>query len=163
MWGVDLHQGCFMAADVGDLHAVARREQDSTTLLKVVRCSCGWHGSSFKPGSEQYAEAFAEWEDVHVSRFPTPPGRLILRRDAGGLRHFLDGNAVHAGEFLELRLPKGVWVLIRYEWNWQSELPHGVMLLGGPAEEANCPSLLPDVVFQIPGNAELRWPERRRS
>jgi hypothetical protein len=63
--------------------------------------------------------------DTRVARTPTPlahssgdasgGGRLELGDESGGLRHFLLGRAVHAGDGLELLLADGRWLLGRYE------------------------------------------------
>ena len=42
---------------------------------------------------------------------------LELQVEAGGLRYYLSGKPIHAGELLELLLDDGRWVLGRYEWN----------------------------------------------
>lgn len=45
------------------------------------------------------------------------PGELVLGRDRGGARHFLDGKPVHCGTELELLVdrPGDVWRVARYE------------------------------------------------
>ena len=51
---------------------------------------------------------------------PLPAGeRLELRREEGGLRHYLAGEPVHAGELLEFQREDGSWALARYEWNFR--------------------------------------------
>jgi len=52
----------------------------------------------------------------------TAAGELLeLRTEAGGLRYYLQGNPIHAGELLELLLDDGSWALGRYEWNYRKE------------------------------------------
>jgi hypothetical protein len=46
---------------------------------------------------------------------------LELRTEAGGLRYYLAGKPIHAGELLELLLDDGRWMLGRYEWNYRKE------------------------------------------
>jgi hypothetical protein len=46
---------------------------------------------------------------------------LELRREVGGLRHYLSGEPIHAGELLELQLDDGKWALGRYEWNYRQQ------------------------------------------
>ncbi len=42
---------------------------------------------------------------------------LELRDESGGLRHYLDGRAVHCGDFIDVQLggSRGPWVCVRYE------------------------------------------------
>lgn len=49
-------------------------------------------------------------------------GRLEQGIDAGGRRFYLDGRPVHCGDALELRLPGEVWVAVRFETTFPSEL-----------------------------------------
>jgi hypothetical protein len=100
------------------------------------------------------------------------PGSLQLQREDGGLRHYLDGRAVHAGTTLQLLLPNSRWLSGRYEWSFQSDAPPLLyVLLGGdwerlrkedPRSEVNggntdfCGE---EVRLQLPESAVLRWPE----
>lgn len=87
-------------------------------------------------------------------------GKLELREDAGGLRHFLAGEGIHAGEILEILLPDGVWLEGRYEWNYDREnRPLLYLNLGGPWE-GDPEKAPPEVVIRIPPEAILRWPRR---
>lgn len=47
---------------------------------------------------------------------------LTKGQDSGGVRYFLEGRPVHAGDPLELRMPmqagKEVWVRVRFEQRW---------------------------------------------
>lgn len=89
-------------------------------------------------------------------------GHLELTRDAGGLRHTLDGKAVHAGTTLEVQLEDGKWIEGRYEWNYEGDtLPRFHLGLAGeppgpPTDEG---------ALKLPTWAILRWPgqgERKR-
>jgi hypothetical protein len=63
---------------------------------------------------------------------------------------------VHAGTALELRLPDDRWVVIRYEWNWDTAArPRAYLALGGRGERLG---YAPNVEFPLPERAELRWP-----
>ena len=48
-------------------------------------------------------------------------GNLTLRFGSPGERYTLNGQGVHAGDLLEMRLDDGAWTHVRYEWNphWQ--------------------------------------------
>ncbi len=89
-------------------------------------------------------------------------GHLELRDDAGGLRHFLDGKPVHAGDALDLLLPDGVWLPGRYEWDFKSgSEPWFYFALGGEWERlrARQPDVEPlQARIRLPENAVLRWP-----
>ncbi len=90
-------------------------------------------------------------------------GNLELREDAGGLRHFLDGKPVHAGDILDLLLPDGAWLPGRYEWDFEpGSEPWFYFPLGGEWEGRQ--KLNPDVEpvqarIRLPENAVLRWPK----
>ncbi len=45
---------------------------------------------------------------------------LELRKEPSGLRYYLAGEPVHAGDLLEILLDDGSWALGRYEWNYQN-------------------------------------------
>ena len=80
----------------------------------------------------------------------TEGARLDLVRESGGLRHYLAGHPVHAGDGLELQFEGGAWVGGRYEWNFQGEQPPYFYLgLAGSQEE---------IVVRLPSSALLRWP-----
>lgn len=79
--------------------------------------------------------------------------RLDMRRDGGGHRHFLDGEAVHAGDGLELMTASG-WLRIRYEWSFNKDaLPFAYAVLPGVDSSEIC--------FRIPLDALLARPMRR--
>lgn len=48
-------------------------------------------------------------------------GNFTFRSGSPGERYYLDGQGVHAGDLLEMRLDDGAWTHVRYEWNphWQ--------------------------------------------
>jgi len=46
--------------------------------------------------------------------------RLELRREAGGMRNYLAGKPVHAGDILEL-WKAGAWLRGRYEWTFRTD------------------------------------------
>lgn len=45
---------------------------------------------------------------------------IIAGQDGGGFRHFLDGEAVHAGDGMEM-LSDGHWLRGRYEMNYHQK------------------------------------------
>lgn len=68
------------------------------------------------------------WNDPAA---PTPPPRgtglpLVLGRDSGGERHFLDGERVYAGAALWLETEDG-WFPVRYESQWPWGRLRGVL------------------------------------
>jgi hypothetical protein len=72
--------------------------------------------------------------------------------DGGGRREFLAGRPVHAGEALFLLTCAG-WHPVRYE----SNLPAREPVLYLPL-----PGVWQDVVFAVPRDARLAWPEECR-
>lgn len=84
----------------------------------------------------------------------TDGGRFELVRQSSGLRHFLAGSPVHAGDGLEIQLEGGVWVAGRYEWSFLegTRPPLYVGIAGGG-----------QVSFEIPEAALLRWPSTDRT
>lgn len=88
---------------------------------------------------------------------------LILGKDGGGLRHYLDGKPVHCGTGLLLGAErwdgKPLWIPVRYEASWANSTE-------GPAVEAVLYlDLLEVPSLPIPHRADmqLRWPPRTRS
>ena len=80
--------------------------------------------------------------------------RLLLMREKSGVQHELAGRVVRAGDRLELALNgpgrSAVWVVGRYEWNFQSaEPPFFYLGLSGSNQE---------LMIRLPSNALLRWP-----
>jgi hypothetical protein len=174
-WGDPPHEG-YQARLLRDGRMVgewsAETDRESTGHVVVV-CTCGWQGGRYRddglnaegqrwwPDLDAGAEsdaAFTEWRQRHMAPLvdPDPSSVLVLGTDAGGLRHFLAGQSVHAGTALELRLPDERWVVIRYEWNWDPAVrPLAYLALGGRGEEMG---YAPVVEFSLPERAELRWP-----
>jgi len=73
---------------------------------------------------------------------------LLLGADSGGARHFLDGEAVHAGDILLLLTVDG-WLGVRYEWSFDPE--------SEPVAYASLPGAFAgtQVAFRIPEGARL--------
>src|SRR5262249_45823619 len=44
-------------------------------------------------------------------------GQFTFTRRSPGDRYFLNGNPIHAGDLLEMRLDDGAWQRVRFEWN----------------------------------------------
>ena len=78
--------------------------------------------------------------------------RLHAGTDGGGRRDFLVGRGVHVGETLYLLTHAG-WYPVRYE----SNMPHGALVLYLPL-----PGIREEVVFGVPREARLTWPEELR-
>lgn len=107
-------------------------------------------------------------------RQPTTQGHeLTLGRDGGGPRHFLDGQPVHAGAALDLLMPSGKWLPVRYE----SAYPHARLLVAvGPArrhsdddvETGTAELILRDDTWEMKDHhdaaalsrARFRWPDK---
>lgn len=105
------------------------------------------------------------WQPVEFAA-PSPqdsaPGRLVLREESGGLRHYLGGQGVHAGDILELLLEKDAWIAGRYEWSYQmNKRPAFYICLGGNWERDDRKDPI-QVPIALPENATLRWPPRKR-
>jgi hypothetical protein len=106
------------------------------------------------------------WDEWGVEHYEPllgyePHTQLILANSAGGRRHFLDGQPVHAGDRLEVQLPDGSWLPVRYEWSWDPKRPataHFGLSVPAQAREIE-PG--PVVSFEIPPRAILRWPPRQ--
>lgn len=92
-----------------------------------------------------------------------PRGEVLkLVHEIGGLRHYLGGEPVHAGDLLELRLPGGAWVLGRYEWSFRAgSAPCFYVTLGGDWERDAALDPV-QTCLALPQAARLRWPERGR-
>jgi hypothetical protein len=88
-------------------------------------------------------------------------GPLELREEPGGLRHYLAGEAIHAGEILELLLPDGAWLEGRYEWDFRQDVrPLFFTALGGDWERDPARYEPLQAPMRIPELATLRWPKR---
>lgn len=48
-------------------------------------------------------------------------GVLEVRREQGGLRNYVDGEEVHAGDVLEMLVADGTWIAGRYEWTYRED------------------------------------------
>ena len=97
--------------------------------------------------------------------------RLELRREPSGLRYYLQGRGVHAGQELDLLVwthPKtsqaeATWIRGRYEWSYhKQDRPTFHIHLGWLT---TCPEY-PDVepftthsVVELHPAAQLRWPK----
>jgi hypothetical protein len=174
-WGNPPHEG-YEARVLRDGRLIsewsAETNRESTGHV-LVCCSCGWRGGRYRdsglnakgkrwwPDLDADAEmwaAFDEWRQEHLAPLvdPDPDSVLVLGEDAGDLRHFLADRPVHAGTYLELRLPDDRWVVVRYEWNWDTNVrPRAHLALGGRGEALG---YVPVVEFSLPENAEVRWP-----
>jgi hypothetical protein len=122
----------------------------------VAVCSCGWRGTdSHEPTEDGYEAAGQEWDAKHWQPLVTPEldQVLVARRDGGGLRHYLAGEAVHCGAALELLVAGGQWMPVRYETSLGE--PVAYQALGGPAERFGANEV---VHFDLPSEAILRWP-----
>jgi hypothetical protein len=76
----------------------------------------------------------------------TMTGKLELKDEGrDGLRHYLNGEPVHAGELLEAQLDDGAWILGRYEWSFSKDEPPHLHVTGGSLA----------LVTML-----VRWPER---
>jgi len=140
-------------------------------------CSCGWRSEQLhaiglcstdsaarEPWWARSGQAeercYDDWRAEHYDPLLgyEPHSQLILARDSGGERHFLNGRPVHAGSALELKLQE-TWVKVIYESSWSSGLTATAsLLLGGPAE-AERQGDTPLVSFALPPRAVLRWPQ----
>lgn len=90
-------------------------------------------------------------------------GKLEVRDEAAsGLRHYLAGRPVHAGDALELLLPGERWIAGRYEWTFTADRqPMFYFPAGGAWEQAGRDAVAPVVSASLPAGAVLRWPEDR--
>ncbi len=77
--------------------------------------------------------------------FDTPE----LRRDAGGLRHYLLGRPVHSNAEVKVRLADGRWLAGRYEWSFHPDAPARLFLALAAAEPGE---------LTLSAGAVLRWP-----
>jgi len=94
--------------------------------------------------------------------------RLVLRQDDGGWRHFLDGEPIHCGRGIEVRLRDGTWLRGAYEASWRDGKPNAVLVFS-----VYCAGLKVDRELGADGSvtAEMRlydsmlfrWPERNTS
>jgi len=148
--------------------------------LCELRCRCGWASPpvpvylwDLDPDDPEAVQIdrdrIVAW-DAHYAPLvnPNPDQVLDLRRDAyGGWRHYLDGEAVHAGEGVQLLLPDGTWWSGRYESRWppgsrDSAGPVAMFHapLGGPWADNHTEAVV-EAKFPLPARAVLRWPARQ--
>ncbi len=80
---------------------------------------------------------------------PPRAHELVLGRDGGGLRHFLDGRPVYCGSLLQLQVGNR-WVFVTYEA--QLYTPEAPALLCLSADRA----------YEALESDRLRWPGSRR-
>jgi hypothetical protein len=180
-WGNEPHEGyAEQQRDTGEWTNGSWRGGWGDAVAERAACSCGWRGTvvhSLAPSPDLDSPAwpsheaelervdeliYAEWRVEHYAPLLgyDPSQTLILGRDDGGQRHFLDGQPVHAGTLLELLLPDGRWQPIGYEWGWSvDEPPTATMRLGAPAGAEQLGDQ-PSVTFDLPAEAVLRWPPR---
>ena len=85
-----------------------------------------------------------------TQRGPQAPGHELHQAiEVGGMRHFLHGEPVHAGQGLHLLTFVG-WLAGRYEWSFRpGTLPLFFFSLPGVGEES---------CIRIPSAARLAWP-----
>lgn len=142
-----------------------------------LRCRCGWASPTVpaygwdvdsKVADAVDATRLAAWNEHYAPLItPSPFQVLDLRRDGWGeWRHYLAGEAVHAGDGLDLLLPDGRWWSGRYEstWppGWADTGPTAMFhaSLGGPWIDNDTDHTV-QVAFPLPATAVLRWPPDR--
>jgi hypothetical protein len=189
-WGQEPHEGWAdrKFAD-GTWRGPTTHGSEPDPVAVRAACSCGWHserehklpqrpeehqavGGSGR--SEVARQTWLEnlsaaddacWEDWRTEHYSPllgyePDTLLILGRTEGGLRHFLNGEPVHAGARLELQLDGGNWLPVRYEWSFSETTPpmaYVALALPEPAQGIAGPPL---IQFALPTDAILRWPQR---
>ena len=187
-WGTEPHEGwADQKYPDGRWNDGTTRGGDPDPVATQAACSCGWrsdrehplpprpenmprndNGIPYGPEWEGWTTELGRledlcWEEWRVEHFDPmlgyePHTQLILGRSDGGQRHFLDGRPVHAGAGLELFMPDGSWLPIRYEWSFSEQHPpRAYAAIGMPkaAEKIQDPSL---IGFDLPPDAILRWP-----
>lgn len=152
-----------------------RDDQLVTDTLARLVCRCGWTSRpvllpSWDMDDDTYNAASdirsAVWVEHYAPLITPPPDQvLILDRDAGGWRHYLAGQPIHAGSPLDLLLQGGTWWPGRYEsaWppGWETTGPVALFYaaLGGPWDTNDTDTSV-TVSFPLPASAVLRWPLR---
>lgn len=180
-WGSEPHEGVAeQRRDNGDWTAGVWRSGWGAPVAQRAACSCGWRGdtthpvpaspgpdSSHWPAYEAARERIDElihtqWRGEHYAPILgyDPTQLLVLGRDEGGARHFLNGRPVHAGSLLELLLAGGHWQPVTYEWSWQPEQPPTATLTLAAPPAAEGLGEHPTATFALPSTAILRWPAR---
>ena len=189
-WGTEPHEGwADQKYPDGRWNGGTTRPGDPEPVSTQAACSCGWRserehplpsrpeniprderGVSYGPDYEAWSAELVRledvcWEEWRVEHFEPllgyePHTQLILGSSDGGQRHYLNGRPVHAGTSLELLMPDGSWLRIRYEWGFSEQHPpRAYAAIGMPqaAEKIQEPSL---IEFELPRDAILRWPTR---
>lgn len=126
---------------------------------KTVRCVPHTHscrcGGIVDHGGDPCGEPLDFESCPDCTEIPQP-GRLHLGRDAGGPRHYLDGQPVHCGAGLEMKLRSGQWIPVRYEASlWDRRI--NVSLYAEPWGPDD-----PQAIVEYPLAQQLRWPIRTR-
>lgn len=113
---------------------------------------------TFSPNPATQNETRTEAEEWHRlelrSEHADPVVEAVLASLSGSerreqLRHYLDGQPLHAGDLAELRV-EGQWQIVRYEWTFRRADP--LMLIGDNSQ-----------VYRIEAAASevaLRWSAR---
>jgi hypothetical protein len=180
-WGTDEHEGIAdgVRADGTYTEGTWRGPQDDAVAV-VATCSCGWRSETVHqlgpkpdlgdPARDAWYErhekaedqCYREWNDLHFEPLLgyDPETMLVEARDAGGLRHFLNGRPVHASSILELLVDDGLWLRFRYEWAYEAGKPARAHVALGVPDPARDQGVNPVVDFDLPPRAILRWPTR---
>lgn len=98
-----------------------------------------------------------------MSRVTLDSAKVVgaLNRTSLSQRDLADRQAMHAGTGLELLLTGDRWLPVRYEWTFvPGRPPTAHVVLGAPWEVIHADG--PSVSIELPPNAVLRWPQRRR-
>jgi hypothetical protein len=177
-WGSEPHEGFHDDRGANGTWTGGTSSGPADALVaKQTVCSCGWRSERVHeigscpelpgPALEAWYErasddCYEDWRAEHYEPILgyEPHTMMIEGESPGGRRHFLDGRPVHAGTTLDLLLPDGHWQRVRYEWSFTRETPPRAYLqLGGPAAAERLDAA-PQVSFELPPRAVLRWPER---
>lgn len=91
--------------------------------------------------------------------------RLAIKPEPGGFTCYLGDIPVFPGQDLEICLEGGVWLLGRFEWNHEPRVrPRLNVCCGGEWEdmdpETSTFPIPPEISFEIPRDALLRWPQK---
>lgn len=186
-WGTAEHEGyAEEKRPDGRWSRGTRHGGDPDAVASRAACSCGWrsereHAVAPRPTEVPRDEqglpngpAWEAWvaaleaveeacrEDWNAEHFEPmlgyePHQHLVLGRDDGGRRYFLDGRPVHAGAELDLLLADGHWLRVRFEWSWHDARSTAHVALGAPPE-AQRQGVQPTVAFELAPRAVLRWP-----
>lgn len=129
------------------------------------RDGCKYQTNAYESSSSGYClscDADPAWKPVAQEAFAVlgdgVSGHLSLNGDGGGLRHFLNGKPVHAGERLELLLGDGRWIAGHYEWSFVGDDPPNFRFDLGDGATGSPDRELPEGILKLPDEAVLRWP-----